>query len=504
MRWLAVAVCLMVLVRPSAAAPPNIVLFLVDDMGVMDTSVPCLTDAEGEPVRHPLNDLYRTPNMQRLAALGVRFSQFYAMSVCSPTRISIMTGQNAARHRTTNWIDPDRNNGGVGSPPEWNWPGLNEPHDTLPELLREAGYRTIHVGKGHFAPQSEPGHDPRQLGFDINIGGGPFGMPGSYYGRLDFAGVGPRRRYAVPDLEEFHGSDLFLTEALTRRANRELERAVADGQPFFLHMSHYAVHAPFESDPRFADHYAKFDLPEPAKAFATLVEGMDQSLGDILDQLERLGVAEQTLVLFLGDNGGDAPLGGPHDVASSAPLRGRKGSHYEGGMRVPMLAAWGAPAPKLPHQQRLPIPANAVQTQIASVEDLLPTLLGVAGVPLPADRQIDGRDMSRLLCGERDPERPERFLMHYPHQPHRSNHFSLLRQGRWKLVYHYFPTDDSDGRHVQLFDLEVDPAEQHNVAAEHPERSQRMLAELVAALDAHDALYPVDPNTQEPQRPRAP
>lgn len=504
MRWLAAAFCLVVLVQPSAADPPNIVLFLVDDMGVMDTSVPCLTDAEGTPVRHPLNNLYRTPNMQRLAELGIRFSQFYAMSVCSPTRISIMTGQNPARHGTTNWIDPDRNNGGLGSPPDWSWTGLNAPENTLAQRLRNVGYRTIHVGKGHFAPQSEPGHDPRQLGFDINIGGGPFGMPGSYYGQLDFAGIGPRRRYAVPDLDAYHGSDIFLTEALTRRANQELERAVADGQPFFLYLSHYAVHAPFESDPRFAEHYSNLDIPEPAKAFATLIEGVDQSLGDILDQLERLGVAEQTLVLFLGDNGGDAPLGNPHDVASSAPLRGRKGSHYEGGMRVPFLAAWAARNDDLAHQQRLAIPADAVQTQIASVEDLLPTLLGVAGAAIPANQPIDGLDIRRLLCGERDPGRPDRFLMHYPHQPHRSNHFSLLRQGRWKLIYHYFPSEDSGGSRMQLFDLEGDPAEQHDVAAEQPELSRQMLAELVAALDAHGALYPVDPNTQEPLRPRLP
>ena len=132
--------------------PPNIVLMLVDDMGVMDTSVPFLTDQEGRPKRYPLNDFYRTPNMVRLAERGIRFNNFCAMSVCSPTRISIMTGQNAARHRTTNWINPDSNNAGPLGPPAWNWQGLTKNSTTLARLLQANGYRTIHVGKGHFGP----------------------------------------------------------------------------------------------------------------------------------------------------------------------------------------------------------------------------------------------------------------------------------------------------------------------------------------------------------------
>ena len=136
----------------AAAVPrPNIVVFLVDDMGVMDTSVPFLTDDAGRPKRYALNEFYRTPNMERLAARGIRFNQFYAMSVCSPTRICLMTGQNAARHRTTNWINPDKNNGGPNGPPDWNWKGLKKGDVTLAGLLGANGYRTIHIGKGHFA-----------------------------------------------------------------------------------------------------------------------------------------------------------------------------------------------------------------------------------------------------------------------------------------------------------------------------------------------------------------
>ncbi len=164
------------------AERPNIVVFLVDDMGVMDTSLPFLTDEQGHPKRYPLNDYYRTPNMERLAACGVRFNNFYAMSVCSPTRSCIMTGQNAARHRTTNWINPEKNNGGPFGPPQWNWEGLKTSDVTLPHLLQGTGYRTIHVGKGHFGARDFEGAEPKNLGFEVNIGGASFGAPGSYYG----------------------------------------------------------------------------------------------------------------------------------------------------------------------------------------------------------------------------------------------------------------------------------------------------------------------------------
>jgi arylsulfatase A-like enzyme len=165
----------------SAPAKPNIVVFLVEDMGVMDTSVPFLTVETGAPKRYPLNDYYRTPNMERLAKQGIRFNNFYAMSVCSPTRISIMTGQNAARHHTTNWINPDKDNRGPFGPPEWNWSGLKRDDVTLPRLLQKAGYRTIHVGKGHFGARAFEGAEPKNLGFDVNVGGASFGSPGSYH-----------------------------------------------------------------------------------------------------------------------------------------------------------------------------------------------------------------------------------------------------------------------------------------------------------------------------------
>lgn len=484
---------------------PNIIVFLVDDMGVMDTSVPFLTDAEGEPRRYPLNDYYRTPNMERLASQGIRFNNFYAMSVCSPTRISIMTGQNAARHHTTNWIRPGQDNGGPHGPPEWNWEGLSQDSVTLPRLMQQVGYRTLHIGKGHFGPDGSPGAEPRNLGFDINVAGASFGAPGSYYGSESY-GLGTRREHhAVPHLDEYHGTETFLTEALTIEAKEHLADSVESGEPFFLYMSHYAVHAPFHSDPRFAAHYAGSGKPAPAQDFATLIEGMDKSLGDIRDHVHELDVAENTLVFFLGDNGSDAPLGHQHEVACAAPLRGKKGAHYEGGMRVPFIAAWAQPNAENRHQAQLRIPAGAIQAQMAAVHDLLPTLAALTEFQIPADHAVDGFNLTTLLTGQHDGARPENFLMHYPHSPHRSDYFTCYRDGDWKVIYHYSPSEASEGSHYQLYNLVEDPFESTNLAASQPEKLRSMMQGLAASLEAHDALYPVSPQDgSTPLKPKMP
>jgi arylsulfatase A-like enzyme len=489
---------------PAQTDRPNVVVFLVDDMGIMDTSVPFLTDAAGRPKKYPLNEYYRTPQMERLAARGIRFNQFNAMSVCSPTRISLLTGQNAARHRTTNWINPDRDNAGPQGAPDWNWRGLKPGDVTLPGLLRANGYRTIHVGKGHFGPRELPGSDPAQLGFDVNVGGASIGAPGSYFAKANFGRGGKRASHAVPHLEKYHGTDLFLTEALTLEAKAHVGDAVRAQKPFFLYFAHYAVHAPFESDPRFAANYTNSGKPANAQAFATLVEGMDKSLGDLIDHLEALGVAERTLIFFLGDNGSDAPLGHQHEVACAAPLRGKKGAHYEGGMRVPFIAAWAKPSANHPLQRRLPIPVGAVQPQLASVPDLFPTVLGLTGASAPGGHAVDGAKLDTLLAGRRDPQRAEAFLMHYPHAPHRSDYWTSYREGGWKVVYHYFPSDVSGGSHYQLFDLAADPFEQNDLAAKRPADLRRMMQAMIAALDRHNAVYPVAEDKKTPLRPKLP
>ncbi len=487
-----------------AAEQPNIVVFLVDDMGVMDTSVPFLTDEDGKPKRYPLNDYYRTPNMERLASRGIRFNNFYAMSVCSPTRISIMTGQNAARHHATNWINPDRNNRGPLGPPQWDWKGLAKGDVTLARLLQGAGFRTIHVGKGHFGARAFEGAEPKNLGFDINVGGASFGAPGSYYGEQNY-GLGTRRASsAVPHLKKYHGTETFLTEALTIEANSHVADAVKADQPFFLYMSHYAVHAPFHSDPRFAANYKESGKPAAAQAFATLIEGMDKSLGDTLDQLDALGVSENTLIFFLGDNGSDAPLGHQHTVACAAPLRGKKGAHYEGGMRVPFIAAWAKAADNA-HQKRLPITAGSIQSQTAAIYDLFPTILGLTEVHTPDKHVVDGARLDTLLRGNPDPSRERTFLMHYPHAPHRSDYFTCYRRGDWKVIYHYYPSKGSEDSRYQLYNLRDDPFEQNNLAATKSDRLSVMMQSLIASMEQHNALYPVDKaDGMTPLKPKLP
>jgi arylsulfatase A-like enzyme len=330
----------------------------------------------------------------------------------------------------------------------------------------------------------------------VNVGGASFGSPGSYDARDNFGQGGRRAASAVPHLEKYHGQDVFLTEALTREAKQRVTDAVRDGQPFFLYFAHYAVHAPFQSDPRVAAHYKDSGKPAPAQAFATLIEGMDKSLGDVLDHLDALGVAEDTLVFFLGDNGSDAPLGPPHEVACAAPLRGKKGAHYEGGMRVPLITAWARANADNAHQERLPITAGAVQPQSASVCDLFPTILHVVGVDPPAGHIVDGTRLDMLRAAD--------FLMHYPHSPHRSDYFTVYRDGPWKVIYHYFPSAASEHSHYQLFNLAADPFEQQNLAASEPAELRRLMGGLIAALEEHDAAYPVDEDGSSPLKPRMP
>lgn len=217
----------------SAQERPNIIVFMVDDMGLMDTSLPFLTDKDGNPVRYPLNNWYHTPNMERMAQQGVRFSTFYAQSVSSPSRASLMTGQNATRHQTTNWINSESNNRTPFGPKDWNWDGISKTAPTLPRMMQQAGYKTIHVGKAHFGPIGSEGELPQNIGFDVNIAGSSIGQPGSYYGEWGYGNIKGNKSRAVPGLEKYHGTDTFLSDALTLEANQQIEKAVSEKKPFF-------------------------------------------------------------------------------------------------------------------------------------------------------------------------------------------------------------------------------------------------------------------------------
>ncbi len=401
-----------------------------------------------------------------------------------------MTGQNATRHRTTNWINSETNNKTPFGPTNWNWEGIKKENITMPKLLQQVGYRTIHVGKAHFGCEGSEGENPVNIGFDVNIAGSSIGQPGSYYGEHGYGHIEGNKRRAVPGLEKYHGSDTFLSDALTMEANNQITQSIKDGKPFFLYMAHYAVHAPFERDNRFINHYISSDKSDNAKAFATLIEGMDKSLNDMMNHLEELGIAENTLILFLGDNGSDAPLGDEKGHFSSSPLRGKKGTEYEGGVRTPFIASWAKPDKKNKNQRRLPIKQGEVQEQLATVMDIYPTVISLTGANNPVDHVIDGYNLKKQFSGKKNKQRTERFLMHFPHA-HRGSYFTSYRNKDWKLIYWYNP-ETPDNPYCELYNLEEDPYETRNRATTEEQILERMIEEMSLQLDEEGALYPED------------
>jgi len=487
-----ILICTLALLWSSACMrshqqPPNIILFLVDDMGWQDTSVPFHDEVTD------LNRGYHTPNMENLAAAGMKFTQAYACAVCSPSRISLMTGWNAARHRVTNWTlrknrSPDPMHPRI-QPPDWNMNGLSPDPNiertlssaTLPGLLREAGYRTIHVGKAHFGAKGTPGEDPLNLGFDENIAGHAAGGPGSHRGRHDFSAAwrGGDRIWDVPGLEAYHGREIGLTEALTLEANQAIDRAVAEGRPFYLYMSHYAVHAPFEEDPRFFQEFRNRGLSEFDATFASMLKAMDKSLGDIMANLERHGITDHTILVFMSDNGS------PKQAARNLPLRGHKLLPYEGGTRVPLIVKWpGVTA------------AGSVMENYVMIEDIFPTLLEMAGLKVEALRGaagIDGVSFAPLLRNTNGYPEDRAIFWHFPHT-YDQFPYSSVRKGDWKLIHFH-----TDGR-LELYNLSDDIGEERDLSAVRPEKLQEMVEILAGYLREVAAQMPVDKKTGQAVR----
>ena len=469
---------------------PNIILFLVDDMGWEDTSVPFWTQ------KTPFNDRYRTPNMERLARQGMKFTNAYACSVSSPSRISLMTGMNAARHRVTNWTLYTDGRQESKHPsldlPLWNTSGLSQDPATpravtatpLPRILHENGYFTIHCGKAHFGAIGTPGADPQNLGFDINIAGHAAGAPQSYQGLKSYGNDENNQEtkiWAVPGLSKYHGKDVNLTEALTLEAVHALDSARGTGKPFFLYMAHYAVHAPLERDTRFASKYEGTGLPEPEIRYASMVESMDKSLGDLMDYLERNHLGKETIILFMSDNGGlSVHARGGEPNTHNRPLASGKGSAYEGGIREPMIVAWPG----------ITRPGSVTDCPVM-IEDFYPTLLEMAGIrKFRAIQQIDGASFCRELRKPGSNSNGKRVLIwHFPNwwgpEGPGIGASSTIRLGDYKLIYYH--ADQS----FELFNLKEDIGEYQNLAKDKPEMVRNLANRLGEKLRSENAQMPV-------------
>ena len=472
---------------------PNIILFLVDDMGWQDTSVPF---GEEETA---FNRRYHTPNMEKLAAQGMKFTQAYACAICSPTRVSLMTGMNAAHHRVTNWTL--RKNTMAVKPPEglkmpiWNMNGIGVDKNLenaiytpqpLPRVLQENGYTTIHCGKAHFGAVGTKAEDPLNIGFTVNIAGHAAGAPGSYLGTDNF-GKKEKSIWDVPGLEEFHGEDIFLTEALTQKAIKAIDDSQNKQKPFFLYMANYAVHSPIMGDKRFLQKYLDAGLDPIEAKYASLLEGVDKSLGDIMDHLKKNKLDDNTIVLFMSDNGGLSALargGEPH--THNYPLSSGKGSAHEGGIREPMIVKWPG----------VVNPQTACSDYLI-IEDFYPTILEMAGVTqLEGECQpIDGKSFMHKLKQEPNQNANRALFWHYPNNwgPHGPGigTYSMIRKGDWKLIYYY--TNQS----FELFNIAEDIGEMHNLASANKEITLRLAKELSDYLRSVDAQRPTGTETNE-------
>ena len=412
-------------VLAAPATKPNLILILADDLGWADLA--CYGNTFNE-----------TPNIDRLAKQGVRFTQFYAGPVCSPTRASIQSGQNQARlgitvHIPGHW----RPFAKMVEPPV----ALNMPLaiETFAERLGSSGYQTGYFGKWHLG---EEGFGPGQQGWQTVIE-----TQGNVVPPRVAAGTPPRRTAE------------FLTEKAVAfiEANKD--------KPFLLQVSHFAVHIPLSTRPDLQKKYeAKKPMPNyPSRPeYAGLLEELDESVGKIVETVDRLGIGSNTLVVFVSDNGGLHREQGGTITTSNAPLRAEKGTLYEGGIRVPCIARWTGT-----------IPGGRESNAIASTIDFYPTFLEAAQAAPKREQVIDGVS---LLPIARDPVgrlQRDTLFWHLPHY-HHSTPASAIRQGDWKLIEFF-----EDGA-LELYNLKEDVGESHNLAAQFPDRAKTMHAALKA------------------------
>ncbi len=419
---------------PEPASRPNVIVFLVDDLGWMDLS--CYG-----------SKFYRTPNIDALAENGTRFTNAYsACTVSSPTRAALMTGKYPARLHLTDWITGHKFVWAKMAVPDWTM-YLPQEEVTVAEVLKEAGYNTWHVGKWHLG--DNPKYYPQHQGFDVNVGGCKAGSPGPVNENC--------KGYFSPYCKE-HLTDGPKGEYLTDRLTDEAVSLIRnnDGRPFYLNMAHYAVHTPLMAKPGMAEEYEDDvveDYFQKNTVYAAVIESMDQSLGRIVQTLRETKQLDNTLIIFASDNGALYKVSGSH------PLREGKGSEYEGGIRTPLIVSW---------------PGNVesgaeCDTPVITM-DIPTTLMSMVGSPQA--RKTDGRSLMPLLDGEPQPERP--LYWHYPHyHSGGAKTYSAVRLGDWKLI------EQLEDNSLELYNLKKDIGESRNMAEKHPDK----VRELFTLLD---------------------
>lgn len=475
-------ICVLLFVQTThtiAAERPNVIVILVDDMGWMNLS------CQG-------SRYYKTPNIDRIAKAGMRFTNGYAAcAVCSPTRATLQTGRYPARTGVTDWIRGSWQRKGdqkytktapaeyiatpgreLLCPPNPYW--LEHDELTIAEILGEAGYQTAHIGKWHLG--DEDWYPPTQ-GYQINRGGADYGMPPSYFDPFNRPGSPNERLKAGIKSLPGRKPGQYLT-------HREAEEAVAlirkwKDKPFFIHMAHYAIHTPIQAIDTVTAQYREPGKTEQNARLAAMVESVDDSTQAILDALDELNLTDNTLVIFTSDNGGLDRQGNPNE---NSPLRSGKGFPHEGGIRVPFLFHWPGV-----------VSAGKVSDTPICTIDILPTVLEAVGLPLPSDRAIDGLSLLPVLKSNvRKSLGRSELYWHFPHyrsdkrsyQQQTLGPYSIIRSGDWKLIKWY------EGPAFELYNLKEDLSETVDLSDWYPNRVKDLDTKLMSHLKSVNAKLP--------------
>ncbi len=450
-----------VVLRGAARRPPNIVFILTDDLGWKDTA-------------YNGSRFYETPHIDRLVRDGMQFTNGYSASpVCSPTRAAIMTGKYPARLGLTSHLQGAHrfHYSRVIPPPVRTELPLEEV--TVAEVLKKAGYRTAAIGKWHLGGE---GFLPGMQGFDVAAGGDTAGSTNSFFY--------PEWKKKIP-LEGTRPGE-YLTDRLTDLA-LDFIRESRD-RPFFLYLPHYAVHVPIEARPELIPRYQKkvrADDPQNYPPYAAMLQSVDESVGRVLETLDRLKLSDSTLVVFTSDNGGVSSREWRNTpVTSNLPLRAGKGHLYEGGIRVPLAVRW-------PGVTR---PGAVCSEPVLSV-DFAPTLAEVAGTPAGIG-PVDGSSLLPLLKGRARLDR-ERIYWYYPHySPQLGRPSAAVRERDWKLIRFF-----EDGRE-ELYNLARDLGEEHNLAEAESAVAKRLSGRLTRWLRETGARLPAPNPKYDPARER--